>query len=119
MMVPSFLFLLISLFIVFFLFFLFYSCSASSDSEIIGKWVLTYDPDNPNEVEDDMMVFKKNGKVDLRDTEEVYLTCSYEEYEDSVDITCNVKGTEKVLEMSFSEDRTELLNSSGAIYSMQ
>jgi len=108
------------IFIFVFSFFLtFYSCTFNSDSEILGKWVLTYDPDNPGEVEDDMMVFKKNGKVDIRSTTKVHQTCSYEEYEDSVDITCIVKGSEITLELLFAEDRTELHNSSGAVYTFQ
>jgi hypothetical protein len=92
------------------------SCSKSTGGLTGTTWVLTYDPDSPNQPPDDMMVFQSISKVDLRDSKSVYLTCSYKEQDIKVLIECEVKGTTKNLDLTYSDDKNVLINPSGAKY---
>ncbi len=95
-------------------------CSNASSSELLGTWVLTYDPDSPNGPSDDMMVFLSDKNVDLCDSTEVYLHCTYIIKNDEIIISGIVRGKRKTLKMNFSSDnRNILLNPSGAEYTKQ
>ena len=95
------------------------ACSKQEDG-LEGVWVLTHDPDAQGETLDDMLVFKGNNQVDLRDSKSVYLSCTYEKSGQKVILTCNVKGKTKTLEMEFSGDNPKVLfNPAGAEYTRQ
>jgi hypothetical protein len=95
------------------------SCSNNTDELSGTTWVLTYDPDSPGSPPDDMMVFKDKGKVDLRDSKSVYLSCEYEIADEKVLLNCNVKGKTNQMELRFSDDGNVLENPTGAEYSKQ
>ncbi len=95
------------------------SCSKNVDELSGTTWVLTYDPDSPDSPPDDIMVFQSKGKVDLRDSKSVYLSCKYEIMDENVVLNCSVRGKTKQVELTFSEDRSILENSSGTEYSKQ
>lgn len=95
------------------------SCSKQAN-ELEGTWVLTYDPDSPDAPSDDMVVFKSGNQVDLRDSQSVYLSCTYEKDQENVVIACDVNGKIKTLIMEFSpDDRNILINPTGAQYTKQ
>jgi hypothetical protein len=95
------------------------SCSKQKD-ELEGSWVLTYDPDSPDSPPDDILVFKGNNKVDIRDSKSLNFSCNYKKEAKKVTLICNIKGNIKTLDMEFSADNPNvLINPSGAEYTKQ
>lgn len=95
------------------------SCSKQKD-EFEGSWVLTYDPDSPDSPPDDILVFKENNKVDIRDSKNFNFSCDYKKEENKVTLICNIKGKIKTLDMEISADNPNvLINPSGAEYTKQ